>query len=237
MRTTTSSPFRHAALAALAALSVVGCGRGNAPTGTADAAQRVYVAPGAKDEFYAFMSGGFSGQVSVYGLPSGRHLKTIKVFSQDPETGWGYSEQTKAMLNTSYGNVPWDDAHHPELSMTDGVPDGRWLFINGNNTPRIARMDLSNMETAEIIEIPNTAGNHASPFVTQNTEYAVSATRFSVPTPQRDGVDEPGLPDPDAGVRLRPGARREGAVTRVGLLHQLQQRAGEHPPRGQRLAA
>ncbi|HEX7919021.1 MAG TPA: Sec-dependent nitrous-oxide reductase, partial [Gemmatimonadales bacterium] len=174
--------------AGVAALALTACGsRGGSPAGTAaDAAQRVYVAPGTKDEFYAFMSGGFSGQVSVYGLPSGRHLKTIKVFSADPETGWGYSEQTKAMLTTSYGSVPWDDAHHPELSMTDGVPDGRWLFINGNNTPRIARMDLANMETAEIIEIPNTAGNHASPFVTQNTEYAVSATRFSVPTPQRD---------------------------------------------------
>ena len=187
MRSRPFHPFRHAALAGAAALALTACGpRGNAPASAADAAQRVYVAPGSKDEFYAFMSGGFSGQVSVYGLPSGRHFKTIKVFSQDPETGWGYSEQTKPMLMTSYGLIPWDDAHHPELSMTDGVPDGRWLFINGNNTPRIARMDLTTMETAEIIEIPNSAGNHASPFVTQNSEYAVAATRFSVPTPQRD---------------------------------------------------
>lgn len=36
---------------------------------TGDAAQRVYVAPGTYDEFYAFLSGGFNGQVSVYGLP------------------------------------------------------------------------------------------------------------------------------------------------------------------------
>ena len=187
MRHRPTHPFRRVALMGAAALALTACGpRSGGSAGPADAAQRVYVAPGSKDEFYAFMSGGFSGQVSVYGLPSGRHFKTIKVFSQDPETGWGYSEQTKPMLMTSYGTVPWDDAHHPELSMTDGVPDGRWLFINGNNTPRIARMDLTTMETAEIIEIPNTAGNHASPFVTQNTEYAVSATRFSVPTPQRD---------------------------------------------------
>ena len=182
MHTRHSHSLRHAALAGVAALALVACGpKSNAPVGAADAAQRVYVAPGSKDEFYAFMSGGFSGQVSVYGLPSGRHLKTIKVFSQDPETGWGYSEQTKPMLMTSYGFVPWDDAHHPELSMTDGVPDGRWLFINGNNTPRIARMELGTMETEEIIEIPNSAGNHASPFVTQNTEYAVSATRPGSP--------------------------------------------------------
>ncbi|MEP6744998.1 MAG: nitrous oxide reductase, partial [Gemmatimonadota bacterium] len=187
MHTRCSLSLRHAALVVVAGIALAGCGpRTNTPASAADAAQRVYVAPGSKDEFYAFMSGGFSGQVSIYGLPSGRHFKTIKVFSQDPETGYGYSEQTRPMLMTSYGMVPWDDAHHPELSMTDGVPDGRWLFINGNNTPRIARMDLTTMETAEIIEIPNSAGNHASPFVTQNTEYAVAATRFSVPTPQRD---------------------------------------------------
>ena len=83
------------------------------------------------------------------------------------------------MLNTSFGFVPWDDAHHPKLSQTDGVADGRWLFINGNNTPRIARLDLTTFETSEIIELPNSAGNHASPFVTPNSEYVVGATRFS----------------------------------------------------------
>jgi nitrous-oxide reductase len=165
-----------------------GCARGPAPAGStaADAASRVYVAPGQKDELYAFMSGGFSGNVSVYGLPSGRLFAQIPVFSQYPEKGYGYAEQTKAMLNTSYGWIPWDDSHHPELSMTDGVPDGRWLFINANNTPRIARLDLTTFETVEILEIPNAAGNHASPFVTENSEYIVGATRFSVPTPQAD---------------------------------------------------
>jgi nitrous-oxide reductase len=151
-----------------------------------DAASRVYVAPGQFDEFYAFMSGGFSGQVSVYGLPSGRLLKVIPVFSVDAEKSYGFNEETKPMLNTSFGFLPWDDAHHPELSQTSGVPDGRWLFINGNNTPRIARIDLSTFETAEIIEIPNSGGNHSSPFTTENTEYVVAGTRFSVPFPQQD---------------------------------------------------
>lgn len=154
--------------------------------GSGDAASRVYVAPGSYDEYYAFMSGGYSGQVTVMGLPSGRLLKTIAVFSQFPENGWGYAEETKAMLNTSYGFIPWDDSHHPELSQTEGVPDGRWLFINANNTPRVARIDLSTFETDEILEIPNSAGNHASPFITQNSEYIIAATRFSVPIPQKD---------------------------------------------------
>ncbi|MEZ4858385.1 MAG: Sec-dependent nitrous-oxide reductase [Flavobacteriaceae bacterium] len=151
-----------------------------------NAAEKVYVAPGEYDEYYAFISGGFSGQLSVYGLPSGRLFKVIPVFSQDAEKAWGYNEETKPMLNTSHGFVPWDDAHHPDISQTNGIVDGRWVFINGNNTPRIAKIDLTTFETTEIIEIPNSAGNHSSSFVTENTEYVVAGTRFSVPIPQRD---------------------------------------------------
>jgi nitrous-oxide reductase len=132
------------------------------------------------------MSGGFSGQVSVYGLPSGRLLKIVPVFSVNPENAYGFSEETKPMLMTSYGSIPWDDAHHPQLSQTNGETDGRWLFINANNTPRIARIDLTTFETSEIIEIPNSSGSHASPFLTENSEYVVSASRFSVPVPQAD---------------------------------------------------
>ena len=161
-------------------------GKSSPLSGAGDAASKVYVAPGTHDEFYAFLSGGFSGQLSVYGLPSGRLFRVIPVFSLDPEKGYGFSEETKPMLNTSYGFIPWDDAHHSELSQTDGVPDGRWVFINGNNTPRIARIDLTTFETVEIIEIPNSAGNHGSPFITQNSEYVIGSTRFSVPIPQAD---------------------------------------------------
>jgi nitrous-oxide reductase len=153
---------------------------------TGDAASRVYVPPGQHDEFYGFFSGGFSGQLTVYGLPSGRLLKLIPVFSQHAENGYGYNEESKPLLETSHGFVPWDDTHHPHLSQTDGNADGRWIFINGNNTPRIARIDLTTFETAEILEIPNASGGHASPFATPNTEYVVSATRFSVPVPNND---------------------------------------------------
>lgn len=149
-------------------------------------AEKVYVAPGEHDEFYAFVSGGFSGQLAVYGLPSGRLFKVIPVFSVDAEKAWGFNEETKPMLNTSHGFIPWDDAHHPDISQTNGVLDGRFVFINGNNTPRIAKIDLSTFETTEIIEIPNTAGNHSSSYVTENTEYVVAGTRFAIPVPQRD---------------------------------------------------
>ena len=156
-----------------------------------DVASQVYVAPGEHDEFYAFLSGGFSGQLSVYGLPSGRLFKIIPVFSQDAEKAYGYNEETKMMLQTSYGFIPWDDSHHPHLSQTEAIHDGRWVFLNANNTPRIARIDLTTFETEEIIEIPNSAGNHCSAFVTANTEYIIGSTRFSVPIPQKDmPIDE-----------------------------------------------
>ena len=154
---------------------------------SSDAASKAYVAPGKYDEFYNFVSGGFSGQMSVYGIPSGRLLRVIPVFSVDPEKGWGYSEETKPMLNTSHGFVPWDDLHHVQLSKTDGEYDGRWAFGNANNTPRVARIDLKTFRTAEIIELPNSAGNHSSPFITQNTEYVVAGTRFSVPPDDVNG--------------------------------------------------
>lgn len=168
---------------ALASIVILGsCGEKKGGIGLDDnAASKVYVEPGKHDEFYMFTSGGFSGQVGVYGLPSGRLFKVIPVFSLDAEKGYGFSEESKPMLNTSHGFIPWGDSHHPALSKTDGNADGRWLFINENNTPRIARIDLKTFKTVEIIEIPNSSGNHPSPYPTENTEYLVAGTRFSIP--------------------------------------------------------
>ncbi len=185
--------FRLFALAIIGAMLFASCGNQTNPYTSSDSgalasdvASKVYVAPGEYDEFYAFMSGGFSGQVTVHGLPSGRLFKTIPVFSLDGEKGYGFNEETKPLLETSHGFIPWDDSHHPELSQTKGETDGKWLFINGNNTPRIAKIDLTTFETTQIIEIPNSGGNHSSPFTTENSEYVVAGTRFSVPYPQKD---------------------------------------------------
>lgn len=176
------------AMALIVGFRMTGCSSSGSGALNADAAQKVYVEPGKFDEFYNFVSGGFSGQVTVYGLPSGRLLRVIPVMSQHPESGYGYSEETKAMLNTSHGFVPWDDTHHTQLSKTDGQPDGRWCFVNGNNTPRVALIDLKTFRTKSIIEIPNSAGNHSSPFLTQNTEYVIAGTRFSVPMGENTDV-------------------------------------------------
>jgi len=178
--------YSIAALIVAMAILITACPSSKKDGVDANAASKVYVAPGQYDEFYAFFSGGFSGQMSVYGLPSGRLFRVIPVFSVDAEKGYGFSEESKAMLNTSHGFVPWDDAHHPEYSMKGGMPDGRWIFINGNNTPRIARIDLTTFTTKEIIEIPNSGGNHSSAFGTENCEYVMAGTRFSVPIPNED---------------------------------------------------
>ena len=176
-------------ISAFASLAFLGSckPKGTETAVSGDAAEKVYVAPGKYDEMYNFVSGGFNGQVNVYGLPSGRLLKVLPVFSVNPENGYGYSEETKPMLETSHGFIPWDDQHHLALSQTNGETDGRWLFANANNTPRVARLDLKTFKTVEIIELPNSAGNHSSPFITENTEYVVAGTRFAVPTDDMNG--------------------------------------------------
>lgn len=184
--------FLGIAVISFSLLTLLSCRpQGPGVSATGDAASRVYVPPGEYDEFYNIVSGGFNGQASVVGLPSGRTFKIIPVFSLDAEKGYGFSEETKPMLNTSYGFVPWDDLHHIAISTTNAEHDARWAFANANNTPRVARIDLTTFETVEIIEIPNSAGNHSSPFITENTEYVIAGTRFSVPFGTEEEVDVP----------------------------------------------
>ena len=128
-----------------------GAAGGGAQSDVAVAAQKVYVAPGDLDEYYMFASGGHSGQVYVYGVPSMRHLSTIPVFTPYPATGYGFDDETKEML----GGLTWGDAHHPALSETKGDYDGRWLFINEMNG-RVARIDLRDFKTKQILgPVPN----------------------------------------------------------------------------------
>ena len=98
-------PLKRSAGLAIAGIVAVGiiyacAGQRTATTNlvTGDAASKVYVAPGSYDEYYAFMSGGYSGQVSVYGLPSGRLLKLIPVFSQFAEDAYGYDAETTYLV-------------------------------------------------------------------------------------------------------------------------------------------
>jgi nitrous-oxide reductase len=173
-------------VAVLIAMIAIGCGdekkgRSGARSDVQEAAQKVYVAPGDLDEYYFFASGGHSGQVYIYGIPSMRHLSTIPVFAPYPATGYGFDKESKEML----GEYTWGDVHHPALSETDGDYDGRWLFVNDNANNRVARIDLRDFKTKQILgPIANISGNHGSTFVTENSEYLLSASRFSIPLPK-----------------------------------------------------
>lgn len=165
---------------------LIGCGddkkgRSGTRSDVQEAAQKVYVAPGDLDEYYFFASGGHSGQVYIYGIPSMRHLSTIPVFAPYPATGYGFDKESKEML----GEYTWGDVHHPALSETNGDYDGRWLFVNDNANNRVARIDLRDFKTKQILgPIANISGNHGSTFVTENSEYLLSASRFSIPLPK-----------------------------------------------------
>ena len=159
----------------------LGCA-GSGATRKGSAAEKIYVKPGEHDAYYAFLSGGHHGNIYVYGFPSCRHITTIPVFTPEPAVGYGFDEDSKAML----GGRVWGDAHHPGLSETDGNYDGRWLFINDMAGARIARIDLKDFKTRQIFgPIPNLSAAHACPFPTPNTEYVFAASRFSVPVPNR----------------------------------------------------
>jgi len=127
---------------------------------SAAAAQQVYVPPGKLDEYYAILSGGQSGSVFVYGIPSCRFIKEIPIF--EPRAGLGYannpgSESYKRLAGTG---PLWGDTHHPVLSQTDGRYDGKWLWINDKANDRVAKIDLRTFEVAEIKEVPNIQGAH-----------------------------------------------------------------------------
>lgn len=140
-------------------------------------AEKVYVPLGEKDEYYLMASGGHSGQMFIYGVPSMRKIRTIPVFTPDPATGYGYDEHTKEML----GGFTWGDLHHPAISETNGDYDGKFLFATDVANSRAAVMNLETFTTKDIIDVPNTSGPHCAAFVTQNTEYMFLPTRFAVP--------------------------------------------------------
>src|SRR5215469_4956400 len=151
----------------------------------ASSAQQVYVAPGKLDDYYAFLSGGQSGSIFVYGIPSCRFITEIPIF--EPRAGQGYannpnSETYKRLASTG---PLWGDTHHPVLSQTDGRYDGHWLWINDKANARVAKIDLRTFEVAEIKTVPNIQGAHGLAaylpschyvfFTSYNTENAIAS--------------------------------------------------------------
>ena len=152
------------------------------------AAAKTYVPTGKRDEFLAFSSGGQSGQVLVYGIPSMRILKYIGVFTPEPWQGYGFDEGSKAILKQGAidgKDITWGDTHHPAISETKGQYDGQYLFINDKANPRLAVIDLRDFETKQIVVNPIYKSEHGGAFVTPNTEYVIEAAQYAAPLENR----------------------------------------------------
>jgi nitrous-oxide reductase len=148
------------------------------------AAAKTYTPTGGRDEYLAFSSGGQSGHVLVYGIPSMRILKYIGVFTPEPWQGYGFDDESKAVLrqgNIQGKEINFGDTHHPALSETKGDYNGRWLFINDKANPRVAIIDLHDFETKQIVVNPVFKSQHGGVFVSENTEYAMTAAQYATP--------------------------------------------------------
>ena len=148
------------------------------------AAAKTYTPTGGRDEYLAFSSGGQSGQVIVYGIPSMRILKYIGVFTPEPWQGYGFDDESKAVLAQGRINgkdILYGDTHHPAFSETEGEYNGRYLFINDKANPRMAVIDLHDFETKQIVVNPFFKNEHGGAFVTPNTEYVMEAAQYAAP--------------------------------------------------------
>ncbi len=145
------------------------------------------VAPGELDEYYGFWSGGHSGEVRILGVPSMRELMRIPVFNLDCATGWGLTNESKEILGSDNPHLV-GDCHHPHMSMTDGIYDGKYVFINDKGNTRVARIRCDIMKTDKIVTVPNVQAIHGLrvqkvPY----TKYVFANAEFRIPHPN-DGT-------------------------------------------------
>jgi len=148
------------------------------------AAAKTYTPSGMHDKYVVFSSGGQSGQVIAYGVPSMRILKYIAVFTPEPWQGYGYDVDSTKILrqgNIRGREINWGDTHHPALSEIDGKYDGKYLFINDKANPRIAVIGLDDFETKQIVVNPVFKSEHGGAFVTPNTEYIFKGSQYAAP--------------------------------------------------------
>jgi nitrous-oxide reductase len=162
---------------------LIGCRTlGSARSARATAAEKVYVAPGELDKYYAFLSGGQSGSLFVVGIPSGRLIREIPVFEARAAYGYAVHPNDPRRQELEATGGAWGDTHHPAPSETNGVYDGRYVFINDLANGRLGRVRLDTFETDRIIKIPNLQGAHGIAVVSPNTKYIGVNGEFEQPT-------------------------------------------------------
>ncbi len=194
------------------AAGLASCGKAGEQAGTSRSAPAVAAAPaghsaevkpGQLDEYYGIWSGGHSAEIRILGVPSGREIKRIPVFNMDALTGWGLTNESRAVLGTGPDGRPkytTGDTHHVHGSYTDGTYDGKYFWTNDKIHARMARIRGDIFETDKIVEIPNVQGFHGifpdkrdpvDPKINHTTR-VFCGSEFHIPHPN-DGTD---LDDP-----------------------------------------
>jgi nitrous-oxide reductase len=200
---TLESPGRRRFLGATAAVGMIGAAGGGVAlmkSGEATAARNTnggglstHVPPGELDEYYGFWSGGHSGEVRVYGVPSMREIMRIPVFNHCSASGWGMTDESKRIMGDSW-RFTNGDAHHPHVTYTDGSHDGRYLFINDKANTRVARIRLDVFKTDKMVTVPNVQAIHGLRLQkAPRTGYVFCNGEFLIPQPN-DGT---GMDDTD----------------------------------------
>lgn len=128
------------------------------------------VAPGEKDEYYAFLSGGKGGDIRVFGVPSMRLIRVIPVFNPSAQFGYARKTDSTRQLLEATGGYRWGNSLFPVLSKTNGDYDGKTIFIQDEAHGRIAKISLNVFETEAMAKLPNMKTARALA-VDPNTKY------------------------------------------------------------------
>ena len=159
-------------------------------------ALKVYVPPGKYDEFTMFTSGGQSGSIYVFGVPSLRLLKEIPVYS--PNTWQGWAAGRRGGGSTSSARAPSAKLGRPRpgaicTTRSSRSPTATTTASSCSRPtrrrPRRSHLDLRDFKTKQILKTPNTLTDHGG---VRHREHRVCGDRRTFqPSPGGPGVYAP----------------------------------------------